>query len=517
MPALPQVYLNTSYSQPTGKIIRVVAGGDLQAALDMAQPGDEVRLAPGATFTGSFTLPAKAGAGAGAWIVVRPDVPDGSLPPEGTRLDPRKGAVAALLPKLVTTDVSPAVQAAPGARYWRLIGLEIAAAPVATQWGVLNYRIVELGAGTETSVSQVPSDIILDRVYIHGAPNCECKRGIALNSAATAVIDSWIDEIHGTGQDTQAILGWNGPGPFKIVNNYLAASGENVMFGGADPAIPNLVPSDIELRRNHFYKPPAWRGVWQVKNLLELKAAQRVLVEGNVFENSWPDAQDGFALVLWSANQSGACTWCVTADVTVRYNWITNAAAGFQLSDKALNPSPVLQRVLIAHNLLTRIGGGAYGGAYGGKGWLYQLAGGMADLQLVHNTGLAPEHLFYFVSTPLRAMPRLVIRDNVAGGAQYKVFSSYGEGTAVLTAVGGGGAGPVVFAGNVITGAAPASYPANNFYPAQVSQIGFQDLAAGDYTLSPASPYKAKASDGTDPGADIAALRHAIAHVREGH
>jgi hypothetical protein len=75
----------------------------------------------------------------------------------------------------------------------------------------------------------------------------------------------------------------------------------------------------------------------------------------------------------------------------------------------------------------------------------------------------------------------------------------------------------VVFAGNVITGAAPASYPANNFYPAQVSQIGFQDLAAGDYTLSPASPYKAKASDGTDPGADIAALRHAIAHVREGH
>jgi hypothetical protein len=53
------------------------------------------------------------------------------------------------------------------------------------------------------------------------------------------------------------------------------------MFGGGDPAIPNLVPSDIEIRRNYFSKPLSWRvgdpsytGVtWLVKNLLELKNA----------------------------------------------------------------------------------------------------------------------------------------------------------------------------------------------------------------------------------------------------
>ena len=50
-----------------------------------------------------------------------------------------------------------------------------------------------------------------------------------------AVIDSYLSEAHVVGFDSQAICGVNGPGPFKIVNNYLEGSGENVMFGGADP------------------------------------------------------------------------------------------------------------------------------------------------------------------------------------------------------------------------------------------------------------------------------------------
>jgi hypothetical protein len=37
---------------------------------------------------------------------------------------------------------------------------------------------------------------------------------------------------------------------------------------------------------------------WSVKNLLELKHARRVRVEGNVFESNWSQAQDGFAIVL---------------------------------------------------------------------------------------------------------------------------------------------------------------------------------------------------------------------------
>ena len=71
------------------------------------------------------------------------------------------------------------------------------------------------------------------------------------------------------------------------------------MFGGAAPKFNGLNPADIEIRSNTFYKPLAWRegdpryeGThWSVKNLFELKIGERVLVEGNTFEQTWADAR----------------------------------------------------------------------------------------------------------------------------------------------------------------------------------------------------------------------------------
>ena len=67
-PELPRAYVDTTYVPPTGATLFVPAGGNLQAALDAAHPGDVVTLQPGATFTGPFTLPVNAGTG---WIIVR--------------------------------------------------------------------------------------------------------------------------------------------------------------------------------------------------------------------------------------------------------------------------------------------------------------------------------------------------------------------------------------------------------------------------------------------------------------
>ena len=71
------------------------------------------------------------------------------------------------------------------------------------------------------------------------------------------MLNSYISDIKAVNADSQAIAGYNGAGPFTIENNYLEAAGENVLFGGADPAVTNLVPSDIVLRRNHLFKPLA--------------------------------------------------------------------------------------------------------------------------------------------------------------------------------------------------------------------------------------------------------------------
>src|SRR5258705_12293135 len=54
-PERPRVFLDTTYSAPAGRQTSVPAGGDLQGALDAAQPGDTIILQAGATYTRTFT------------------------------------------------------------------------------------------------------------------------------------------------------------------------------------------------------------------------------------------------------------------------------------------------------------------------------------------------------------------------------------------------------------------------------------------------------------------------------
>ncbi len=110
--------------------------------------------------------------------------------------------------------------------------------------------IITLGDGSaaQSELAQVPQDIVVDQCYVHGDPVRGQKRGIALNSGRTSITNSYISDIKAVGQDTQAIGGWNGPGPYTIENNYLEAAGENFLLGGADPAIPGLVTEDVVFR-----------------------------------------------------------------------------------------------------------------------------------------------------------------------------------------------------------------------------------------------------------------------------
>lgn len=247
-PAPPQVFLETGIvtTPVTGQTITVDTGGDFQAALNKAQPGDEIVLQAGSTYMGNFILPVREGSG--KRITIRTSNMAG-LPKEGMRVSPQD---AAAMPKIVAPNANPAISTTLRAGRYRLIGLEITVAPtVKTSWA-----IVRLGQGgpEQTTLDVVSHHVILDRVYIHGDPKHDCFRCVALDSASSAVIDSYLSEAHVVGFDAQAICGVNGPGPFKLVNNYLEGSGENIMFGGADPAIRDLVPSDIEFGGNHCFK-----------------------------------------------------------------------------------------------------------------------------------------------------------------------------------------------------------------------------------------------------------------------
>ena len=366
---LPRVFLDTRYTAPQGRVVQVPAGGNLQAALDGAQRGDQIVLQAGATYTGNFVLPAKSGTG---WIVIRTS---GTLPAEGTRVRPSD---AGRLARIVSPNATSAIATAPGASHYRLMGLEVTYAPSVTA----GYTLMALGDGgdEQNSLAKTPSWIVVDRSYVHGHPNVGFQRCIGLNSASSAVIDSWLSECHHKGFDSQAIGGWNGPGPFRIVNNYLEGAGENVMFGGADTQHPDLLPRDIEIRRNHLAKPLAWRGVWSVKNLFEIKAGVRVLVEGNVFENNWSDAQTGQALLLKGDPGMNART----QDLVVRYNVFRNSLAGATLSPNPSGGSP-MTRVYVGHNVWERMGTTSSFGS-DGSARMWQLLDGLTDVVVENNT-----------------------------------------------------------------------------------------------------------------------------------
>jgi len=494
-PERPRRGVDTTAVAPTGRTIHVKADGNLQAAIDEARPGDLITLEPGARYRGPFRLPRKDG---DAWIQIGARAPLPSLS-AGQYVSP---AITPRMPRLVAST-GPVVTTEAGSHHYRLVGLEIA-----PEEGAFLRALVQLGAA-ETSVDDLPHHIIIDRCYLHGDRRRGARRGVAMNSRDTAVVHSYLADFKEVGADSQAIAGWNGTGPFTIADNYLEAAGENVMFGGADPAIRDLVPADIEVVRNHLAKPLAWmvgapefEGVaWTVKNLFELKNARRVLVDGNVFEYNWPHAQNGFAILFTVRNQDRASPWSTVEDVTFENNLVQHVASGINvLGTDDIHPSQPTRRIDIQNNLFVDVGG------RWGSGRLFQLLDGASDVRIGHNTALQTDTVLW--GGERAPHQRFVFENNVVLHNRYGVI--------------GNGTGPgrpsldryfphAVVKRNVFIGGPAASYPGDNFFPSSIDSVGFVDRQHGDYRLAASSRYRRAATDGRDPGADIGAVAPVVA------
>lgn len=487
--------VSLSASVANAAIINVPAGGNLQSAINNAQPGDTIILEAGASYIGTIVLPNKTGT---SFITIQSSAL-AQLPGAAERVTPTH---ASLMPKILSPGANQAaLQTAAYAHHYRFVGIEFA--PVNAT--VIVNDLIKLGDGSsaQNSLAMVPHHLVLDRCYIHGFPTMELKRGIALNSAETDILNSYISDVHGVGYDTQAICGWNGPGPFRIINNYLEAAGENVMFGGADPWITGLIPSDITIRQNHFFKPLSWKvgdpsyaGIhWTVKNLFETKNARRVLVDGNLFENCWQDAQVGFAILLKSNNQDSTAPWSVTEDLTFSNNIVRNTEHGLNILAVEVPPkiSAVGNNIRIVNNLWDVR-----------KIW-YQGSNGAVNLLFDHNTFFTRDGntatLYGLVTQDF------VFRNNLGVRAGYGIKGDgTGEGIAALNIFCPGW----IFENNVIVGASPTLYPTNNSYPSTLTEVGFVDLNGGNYRLSSSSPYRNGGTDGKDIGVDFDALNAAL-------
>lgn len=422
LPTLPQATVSLAmpvqgtstcptYTTGSNCIRNVPQGSDsgtseFQAAINAATCGDTIVLTAGNTYSGNFTIPATSCSG---WIVIQTSAL-GSLPPPGNRVGPSNAANLAVIS---TPNTRPAIAFLPSSNHWRLIGIEITTS-FSNSVSTL-YQLAIMGYQSDNSTpvtvqAQLPDQIIFDRVYVYGSTVTNIRAAVFANTQAFAIVDSYCDEILNTNSDNQCIASVNGSGPFLIQNNFLQAVTENIMFGGADPSIAGLVPSDITIVGNVLQKNLAWCApappystctvspAYDVKNLFELKNAQRVLFDGNVLQYTWSSAQHE-AIILRSANQSGNCTWCVVKDVTVTHNVIRHAPEGIVLAVYGgTYPAVATNRILIQNNLLNDISQTNWGNGTN-AGWLYEIDSGPSgyvpsNWTIDHNTGLDDQGVF---------------------------------------------------------------------------------------------------------------------------
>lgn len=532
-----------SLNRPT----RIPAGADLQAALNNAKCGDVLELSVGGVYHFK-SLPAKH-CDDGHWITVRTAARDAELPPEGWRLTPCYAGVAQLpgrpaYPCPAPKNVMAHIEVAPrmpapvfSGDHYRFIGIEFTRPP----GGWVN-ALASMKNGTK---------IVFDRSWFHGVPTDETTRGINLSgSTFVAVVDSYFSDFHctaGTGActDAQAICGGLGDlpmGTWKIVNNFLEAAAENILLGGG-PA--TVVPTDVEIRRNHLFKPLIWNpgdpsffGTrFIVKNHFELKTGKRVVFEGNVMRNVWGGfSQVGAHILLTPKNQgmreNGNCEICEVADVTIRYSRGTRAAQQLQIGNGRSGDGKFSRG---GHNYSIHdviFDDQQYGSTcYKCGNYMNQMGSSpigppgstLHDVKIDHITVMATAEAtggFLTMGGPNpAAISNISWTNSVFPMGKYGIWAS-GVPNSCLSGPGKGSPKAKLdacwtsytFAGNVLIGGdrisgQTAVWPDGNFV------VSGAEHAFADSRNSVSSKFKGKATDGRDPGADLSAVETATRGV----
>ncbi|MGA7930524.1 MAG: Ig domain-containing protein [Candidatus Sulfotelmatobacter sp.] len=587
---LPLYCLQTASANTpaTGSVVNVTTAAQFKSALAAATCGEKITLKAGNSFSGHFTIPNLACPSTN-WLWIQSSAV-ASLPAEGARYSTTyngsggvrqtvngpqfgpcyagvtsqhgrpplncPGTPGTYTAQLISPDSSPVLTFQANTTNVRFIGLEITRTPGT---GV-NSSLVALG-NQGTGIS----GIYWDRIWAHGDENQdETGRFLSVSGISNfAMVDSYCNNFYfisviGTGTDSKCIGGGANTisstpeTGFKIVNNFIEASGENIIMGGA---ASNTVPGDFEIRGNLFFKPLQWNpsdpsyngGIsghpFIVKNLTEFKNGQRILYEGNQLINSWGGfSQIGHALLLSPANQNyvsgsdGLCPVCLDQNITMRYDTANTVGSGMELVIEAdLGALP------------------AGGGHYSIHDWvidninsplLYGVSNA-ATAEITTNRAASPiqtnqyitvSHMtfVYPPTTAFKVVSALGLSSPTGASAinnivwVNNVMQTWLEGTS--NSFGGTGncanrqsegAGMInacwisnTFAGNVFINNGPIVWPAGNITSISSYSSLFTNYSngnGGNYVIAPESPAKGSATDGLDPGANIAAIQSVLA------
>jgi hypothetical protein len=308
------------------------------------------------------------------------------------------------------------------------------------------------GSSTATDPAAQPDDVEFDRVEIVAA-NGAGKRGIEAHTRSFTLIRSRVVGFLYRGEDSQAFLTYNGPGPYTLIDNEISGSGENIMTGGGTIKSPAMIPSNVVIRGNLIVKPQEWRTQHgSVKNSVEFKAVKGALVEDNLIDGCWRDAQAGHMIVITPRNQYNDSPWTVVQDVVIRGNRTIHHTNGYAVNILGSDnnaPTQPTTRITIERNLFQDSPKGVLV-SYGVTGYL----------RVLNNTLPAVRwNLLTFANTVVKTP--LTFTGNVAKSGEYGVS---GDDTAPGSPTLSAHAIVQAFTGNVIerTPARTITWPAGN-------------------------------------------------------
>lgn len=564
-PAAPQNIPSATRPTPTGSVIPVHSGDDLQAKYNAAACGSDLVLDSGTVFTGNFVFNKQCASP--NWILV-----------EG--IGCRNGSVTIPAYVTQTTINAGTLIPPPGLTGYATIRSTNNVPPIYTTNGSnvpvkYNYfgclevtSTVSQGALVnltnnlaETQISQLGDHIMFDRVYPHGiasSGSVQIGRGFLITGSYVSIVNSYVSQIY-SGTDSQAILLAYGPGPYLITNNFLSASTEILMSGGTGKTPGGIVPSDITITKNYFYKLPSWNpndpsydGIARSsKNFLESKYGSRWNISANAFINSWDNGQAD-AFNFNSNDQNGDCAWCVSSDINLSNNVIKNIAGAFSIipaQNYASTTCPgSLARVLISNNLFWVPGaspfipsGGKIFALAGNSGTCETPGGGADSVQIIHNHILGAGVNMKLASGLSYNYTNLVIRDNITEFDQYRWTNQCPDGmppnvdgsACILGDVSTGGlyniSNNAIINSGVLNGGQGVSdstiinryggmvlpniydtRQSSNYAGAPFLNYGAINSDYHNWALTGSGAWRSAASDGKDPGVNFTILDAAI-------
>jgi hypothetical protein len=511
---LPRTMYVPAYVARTGTVRAVASGGNLQAALDAAVPGDTIVLDNAGVYQGNFNLPTNKSGGTGTEIYIESAAMRGGT--FDTVFGNRKTTTTglAILRHPGGTNVQPIISTTGNGRTgWRFAGIQIDVPSAYTGSGITS--LIQLGDITQTTVAAYPGFFAFDRCRIIGTATAQIRRAIWVTGPNFYMGDSQILDISSqTVGDSQGILITHAAGIATISNVEIAGPTEPITVGGLDGNVipdPLVIPYDVTIKKGwhhcQAYQDPddvAWNGLaYNTKNLGEQKGGTRVSWTQMVLQRHLGNDQQ-FSLTLKGGGQNGQAT-AAAQDVTVQHIKFIDCSAGIQLKGFSRpGNGNSLQRVyvdncaLLHYHPTTRI-----------TPRVMELTDYSNQLELRRLTmllGGSNTAISYIEPSGAGNMSDIRVTDSI-------MSAFYGMGIAGNVDAGMSGviSGDRLILRNLLVGR-PNVYPATNVYPTNAAAVGFTsyaDLASDNLLLSGASPYKGTGLSGADPGCDIAALNTA--------